>query len=154
QTIKFGVNVRRNWVSSYAALPRTTGQLGFNSMTDFVNGSLDNGSTYSQNFTRSGAQPLSMYSLGFYGQDEWRIRPNLTWTVAIRFDRNSNIHCNGCFNELPAPFSAIIHDQNIPYNQTIRTGVRNAFPSIQGIEGEPRTGIAWGVTKSTVIRGG
>ena len=57
---------------------RTSGLLTFNSMTDFVNGSLANGSTYSQNFTQVGAENLSMYSAGFYLQDEWKVRPNLS----------------------------------------------------------------------------
>jgi hypothetical protein len=35
---------------------------------DFVNGNLLN-STYQQNFWAIGAQALTMYSLGFYGQD-------------------------------------------------------------------------------------
>ncbi len=155
QTIKFGGNVRKNWVSTYAALPNTSGLLTFNSMTDFVSGSLDNGSTYTQAFPRVGAEPLSMYSLGFYGQDEWKIRPNLTWTVAIRFDRNSNITCgNGCFNEFAGPFGPINHSSTTPYNQSINTGLKSAFPSLEPIIGTPRTGIAWSVTKSTVIRGG
>ena len=157
QTIKFGGNVRKNWVATYATLPNTSGLLTFNSMTDFYNGSLDpnNGSVYSQSFPREGAENLTMYSLGFYGQDEWKVKPNLMWTVAIRFDRNSNIHCGaGCFNELSGPFSPLLHNVNTPYNQTINTGVNNAFPYIEPIVGEPRTGIAWSVTKSTVIRGG
>ncbi len=64
-------------------------------MTDFVNGSLVNGSTFSQNFTQIGAEDLKMYSLGFYAQDEWKLRPNLTLTLAMRVDRNSNINCRG-----------------------------------------------------------
>ena len=34
-----------------------------------------------------------MYSLGFYVQDEWKVQPNLTVTLALRMDRNSNINC-------------------------------------------------------------
>jgi hypothetical protein len=154
QTVKFGMNLRKNWVSTYAALPNTSGTLTYNSMTDFVNGSFDNGSTYSQAFPVIGAQPLRMYSVGFYGQDEWKVRPNLTWTVAMRFDRNSNISCGGCFNELSGPFAPLTHNPSVPYNQTIFTNLKQAFPAIEPIVATPRTGVAWGVTKSTVIRGG
>jgi hypothetical protein len=154
-TVKFGGNIRKNWVSTYATQPNQSGTLTFNSMLDFVNGSLQNGSTYSQAFPRVGAQGLNMYSLGFYGQDEWRVKPNLTWTIALRFDRNSNIRCAaGCFTELNTPFSALIHNASIPYNQTIQTGIKQAFRDFETIVPEPRTGIAWSVTKSTVIRGG
>src|SRR5262249_1020295 len=70
--LKFGVNARANFVSSYDALNNTSGLLTFNSMTDFVNGSLDNGSTYAQSFA-NGAQLLRLYSVGFYAQDEWKL---------------------------------------------------------------------------------
>jgi len=154
QTVKFGMNLRKNWVSTYTAFPNTSGTMTFNSMQDFVDGSLGNGSTYSQSFVQIGAVPLKMYSVGFYGQDEWKIRPNLTWTVAIRFDRNSNITCsNHCFNEFNSPFSPMVHDVNTPYNAII-SGKNQAFPSLEPIIGTPRTGFAWGATKSTVIRGG
>ena len=151
---KVGMNFRQNYVSTYAAFPNTTGLFTFNSMTDFLNGSLDNGSTLSQNFTNIGAEPLKMYSLGFYIQDEWKILPNLTATLALRMDRNSNITCGGCFNELGTPFASADHSVTTPYNATIHTGLPTAFPGVEKIVPAPRFGVAYSVTKSTVIRGG
>ncbi|MBV8844411.1 MAG: carboxypeptidase regulatory-like domain-containing protein, partial [Bryobacterales bacterium] len=49
-TFKFGANVRKNFVSSYASQPNQYGNILFNSMTDFWQGSLTNGSTFSQAF--------------------------------------------------------------------------------------------------------
>ncbi|MBV9508133.1 MAG: carboxypeptidase regulatory-like domain-containing protein [Acidobacteriia bacterium] len=153
--LKTGINVRRAFVSTYATLQETSGQLIFNSMTDFVNGSLGNGSTYAQNFTNDGAELLSMYSLGFYVQDEWRARRNLTLTLTMRFDRNSNINCySNCFNETLAPFGQFAHSATTPYNQTIHTGLGSAFPSVEGIVPEPRIGIAYNIARNTVLRGG
>jgi Carboxypeptidase regulatory-like domain len=153
--IKFGVNVRQNGVSTYAALPNTSGLYTFNSMTDFANGSLVNGSTLSQNFTQIGAEDLKMYSLGLYVQDEWKLRPNLTVTLAMRVDRNSNINCPGnCFNELLSPFAQASHTATTPYNSTIHTGLENAFPSVQRAVPEPRIGVAYSLRPTTVIRGG
>jgi hypothetical protein len=152
--IKFGVNARQNWVSTYATLPNATGTFTFNSMTDFVDGSLVNGSTFSQSFPKVGAENVSMYSVGFYGQDEWKVRPNLTLTLALRLDRNSNITCAGCFNELGMPFGSLSHNVSTPYNATISTNVGQAFPSVEKIVPEPRIGLAWGLTPTTVIRGG
>src|ERR1035437_9280304 len=63
---KVGMNLRQNYVSTYATLPNTTGTFTFNSITDFVNGSLANGSTFAQAFPNVGAEPLKMYSMGFY----------------------------------------------------------------------------------------
>jgi len=154
-TFKVGTNTRLNWVSTYATLPLTHGLLTFNSMTDFLNGSLDNGSTFSQAFPRVGAEPLSLYSAGFYVQDEWRARQNLTLTLALRFDHNSNITCGGnCFNEFGSPFSGITHSASTPYNSTIQTGLSHAFPDLQPVVVEPRVGVAYSVTKSTILRGG
>jgi hypothetical protein len=153
-TIKVGLNLRLNYVNTYATLPNTAGLLTFNSMTDFVNGSLANGSTFNQNFPNVGAEPLRMYSLGFYAQDEWKVRPNLTFTLALRLDRNSNITCGSpCFNELGSPFAAASHNQATPYNGSIQS-TSTAFPSVQSIVPAPRVGMAYSVTKSTVIRGG
>ena len=154
-TIKFGTNVRDNFVATYAYGANTSGLFTFNSMTDFVDGALLNGSTYSQNFTGIGAENLKMYSAGFYGQDEWRIRPNLTVTLALRFDRNSNITCSvGCFNELGQPFAQVAHSVTTPYNSTIQTGLKSAFPNVEPVVTSPRIGVAYSVAKSTVLRGG
>ena len=153
-TFKAGMNLRQNYVSTYATLPNTHGLFTFNSMTDFVNGSLGNGSTFSQAFPNVGAQPLKMYSLGFYVQDEWKILPNLTATLALRMDRNSNITCgSACFNELGTPFASATHTATTPYNASIHF-VNTAFPSVESIVPGPRIGIAYSVTKTTVIRGG
>jgi hypothetical protein len=152
--IKAGMNLRQNYVSTYATLPNTTGIFTFNSMTDFVNGSLANGSTFTQAFPNVGAEPLSMYSVGFYIQDEWKVLPNLTLTAALRMDRNSNITCgSACFNELGTPFAAATHTAATPYNASIHS-YTTAFPSVQAVVPTPRIGMAYSVTKSTVIRGG
>ena len=156
-TFKFGANVRKNWVSTYAFGVNTSGLLTFNSMTDFVNGQLTTagGSTYSQAFSRIGAEGLTLYSAGFYAQDEWKMRSNLVLTVALRMDRNSNIQCSAnCFTELLQPFGSADHTVTTPYNQAIHSGLSQAFPSIESVVPEPRVGVAWNVAKNTVIRGG
>jgi Carboxypeptidase regulatory-like domain len=154
-TFKFGTNIRKNWVSTYATLPQQFGLVTFNSMTDFLNGSLTQGSTFAQNFPQVGAEGVTLYSAGFYLQDEWKVRGNLTLTLALRFDRNSNITCAGkCFNELLSPFASLAHNAATPYNTTIHTGLSQGFPSLEPIVTEPRIGIAYRATKSTVLRGG
>jgi hypothetical protein len=151
---KVGMNLRQNYVDTYAALPNTTGIFTFNSITDFVNGSLANGSTFTQAFTNIGAESLKMYSLGFYVQDEWKIKPNLTVTLALRMDRNSNITCgSACFNELGSPFADATHSATTPYNSSIHA-VSTAFPSVEKVVPAPRIGMAYSLTKSTTIRGG
>ena len=159
-TIKFGVNVRENFISTYAYGSNTSGLVTFNSMTDFANGAFASanktGSNYAQAFANIGAESLKLYSLGFYAQDEWKIKQNLTVTLAARFDRNSNIRCSvGCFNELATqPFGQLSQSSATPYTSAIRTGLTEAFPSVEPIVAEPRVGIAYSPTTKTVLRGG
>lgn len=155
-TFKAGVNVRRNVISSYFYGAQTSGLLTFNSMTDFVNASLTDGSSYAQAFATIGAEDETSYSAGFYCQDEWRVRPNLMVTLALRLDRNSNVDCHGCYTELAnqESFNQITHSAAIPYNQTIQTRLNTAFQSVDPIITEPRIGVAYNLTKSTVLRGG
>ena len=41
----------------------------------------------------------SVYNLGIYAQDEWRVKPNLVLDYGIRVDRNGNPACvNNCYN--------------------------------------------------------
>jgi len=125
-------------------------------MTDFLDGALGNGSTYAQSFANIGAENLTLYSAGFYGQDEWKVRSNLTLTLALRLDRNSNIRCSaGCFTELAnQPFGQVDHSATTPYNATIATGLKEAFPGVEPIVPAPRVGFAYSPTQSTVVRGG
>ena len=91
------------------------------------------------------------------GQDEWRVRPNLMVTLSLRLDRNSNYECpGGCFTEFvrQGSFENIAHGATIPYNQSIQTGLTHAFGAVDAISPQPRIGIAYNLTKSTVLRGG
>jgi outer membrane receptor protein involved in Fe transport len=141
---KAGVNVRKNFISSYFYGAQTSGLLTFGSITDFVNASLTANSSYAQAFATIGAEDVTFYGAGFYGQDEWRVRSNLTVTLALRLDRNSNIGCQGCFTELAGQgsFDQIAHSAAMPYNQTILTGLSTAFHSVDPITPQPRIGVA------------
>ena len=156
-TVKFGVNARQIGWTDFGAQAGASGLFTFNSMTDFYTGALNNGSTFTQSFINSGATGLSSYSLGMYGQDEWKVSKKLAVTIAFRFDRNTNISCvnSNCFNELSTPIRAtVLHNAAIPYNQVIKTNVKNAFPAIDAIVPEPRVGFAYSLDEKTIIRGG
>src|SRR5262249_1182273 len=115
------------------------------------------GSAYQQAFPTVGAEDLTFYTAGFYGQDEWRVKRNLTLTLAVRLDRNSNIRCPaGCFSELSGQgsFGTIAHSASIPYNQSIQTQLRTVFASVDSITPEPRFGAAYTFGRSMVLRGG
>jgi hypothetical protein len=100
----------------------------------------------------------AFYSLGLYGQEEWHARSNLTLTLALRADHQSNPVCeNRCFARLAGPFNSISHDPNQPYDSGILTHQKQAFPNTDSIAWSPRFSFAWqplGVSQNTVIRGG
>ncbi len=134
--LKVGVNFRRNDVGDYAYGPNTSGTLTFNSMTDFYNGNLGNGntSTYSQSFTRIGAEHIGLFSLGTYVQDQWKVRSNLTVTLALRIESAGNPSCGrDCFARPASAFQEISHDATQPYNSAIQTGLSNAFKNLDKV---------------------
>jgi hypothetical protein len=161
--IKFGGNFRKNYISDFSMYPGTSGSVNFGSMLDFYNGAMsaDGGSILNHTFTNFGVQRVIYYSLGFYIQDEYKVTPNLTLTLALRLDRNSPETCAAnCFGRFATQFQDLNHDPTIPYNQAVVTGLHQAFPSMQTISAGPRIGFAWTPNThfskpgSTVIRGG
>ncbi len=153
--LKFGVNYRRNLISDYSTGVNTSGLLSINSMTEFVQGSSGGGSDWSQAFTNTGAERMKIYNIGVYAQDQWKASRKLSLTGALRIDRTGNPVCgSNCFTRLISPFANISHDPNVPYNQIINTGLKNAFPHIEKVVLAPRAGLTYSVTPNTVIRGG
>ena len=164
--IKFGVNYRGNRISSFASGLQTSGLLTVNSLQDFYNGvvsqsgvsaTANGGDTYLQAFAKQTGYPESYYSLGLYIQDEWRVNTSLKLTFAVRADRNSNEVCRiNCYARTAGSFANADHNPNTPYDQTILTGLHDAFPQYQPIGWGPRAGFAWTPTakRDLVVRGG
>jgi hypothetical protein len=107
------------------------------------------------------AQPQRSTGFGgfqAYVQDEWRARPNLTFTLALRAEHRMNFWCdNRCFSHLVAPFEEISHDPKQPYKQVLLRNQRHALQNVDRIDWSPRFGFAWqpfGVSHSSVLRGG
>jgi len=156
--LKFGVNFRRIDFADYRIASLHSGDLRIGSITDFVNGVLTSatGSVLRQQFSQGTDEQINNYSVGFYGQDEWRATPNLTVTAALRLDRNSNEACTSkCFVLFNGDFNSISHDSATPYNQSVSTGQSTIFHGLQRVVWEPRVGFAWTPGgRNTVIRGG
>lgn len=155
-SLKFGVNFRRNDITDYSpgGFLGTIPLAEFATESSFLAGTAD---AYEQAFPTRPTQPIALYSLGLYAQDEWALRPSLKVTLSLRAEHNSNPICQtNCFSNFSTSFLGISHDPNQPYNQAIQNGRHTAFPDYQSISWEPRLGFAWqpfGVGK-TVIRGG
>jgi outer membrane receptor protein involved in Fe transport len=152
---KLGITFRRDDVADLAYGVFTSGVMVFDSMTDFVTGILNNGSTYTQNFTRVEAEHIDLYNMGIYGQDQWKISPKLSLTLALRLDRAKNPSCGtDCFAGLGTSFENLAHSATLPYNSAIQLGMSNLFRSIDPIIPEPRIGLAYSLDNKTVVRGG
>jgi len=158
--LKFGVNFRRIDFADYGPGSNLTGDLRMSSMTDFANGvlSVAGGSVLRQQFSPYKDRQLNNYSLGFYGQDEWRVNSNLKLTLSLRLDRNSNETCpSNCFAHLSGDFlGGMSHNVATPYNQSVLVGQSGLFSSLERIVWEPRAGFAWSPAfhRSTAVRGG
>lgn len=155
---KTGIKFRRNDISDHDYGLFNSGLLIPFTVTDFFNGG-STGSILLQNFPTSLDQPIAIYSLGGYAQDDFKIRSNLTLTLSLRIDHPSNPICNkNCFARLTGPFSSINHDPTIPYNQVILTNQHQALSGLDSVLWQPRFGFAWqpfGSRKNqTVVRGG
>ncbi|MGC2403746.1 MAG: carboxypeptidase regulatory-like domain-containing protein [Acidobacteriaceae bacterium] len=154
-TFKAGVDFLRDDLNVFQYGNQTAGTIT-TSLLDFYNGG-GASTSYLKSFPTASHRGFAAYDLGFYGEDDWAIRPGLKLTLALRFDRQSNSNCpSNCFARLAAPFEDTNHDPSIPYNQAIQTGVSQAFYSATPIAVEPRLGFAWSPfgSKDTVVRGG
>jgi len=154
--LKFGLNFRRYDITDYSpgGFFGTVPLAEFATESSFYKGSVD---AFQQAFPARPTQPVALYGLGLYAQDEWAVRPSLKVTLSLRNEHNSNPICQtNCFSNFPTSFLDISHNPSQPYNQAIQSGRHQAFPDYQSLAWEPRVGFAWqpfGLGK-TVFRGG
>ncbi len=162
-TLQFGVNDRNNRISdSSTATASVVGTYNFADLTDFANGivnSTSKGSTYTQSFPLLQTVHTRLNSLGFYAQDEWKLRRNLNVTYGVRFELQGNPSCKeNCYSRTNTAFLASGYQAGIsvPYNQTLQTGLPKNFKNFEGIVTEPRFAFAYSPLGEgkTVIRGG
>ena len=157
-TLAFGLSFNRTDVSDHNYGILFAGLVTVFTVADFfAGGNGPAGDSLMQNFPATRVKPFAFYELGFYGQDDWRLKPNLHVTLSLRADHNSNPVCQqNCFARLAEPFDELDHDVNIPYNQAIATNLHQAWRHFTGLVWQPRVGFAWTPSglKSTVLSGG
>jgi hypothetical protein len=158
----FGVSMDREHGDD--CIHNAAGQLLPQTLRAFYEGGFDPASknidftTLGQAFPRQPKLSGGYGGIQAYAQDEWRARPNLAFTLALRVEHRANFWCeHHCFSRLVAPFEEISHDPNQPYNQVLLTNQSHALQSLDRIDWSPRFGFAWqpfGVSHSSVLRGG
>lgn len=139
--------------SPNASIP--AGQGGFDSWASFLLGYPASG-----NINRNVTTALSQLVTGLYVQDDWKIRPNLTINMGLRWDAETGFgerHNRwGTFNpNITNPLSA-----GVGFN--IRGGAQflgsngsptRTSPTYYNKVG-PRLGLSWSLNDRTVVRGG
>ncbi len=160
----FGVNFLQTYLTGGGYNYSGTGQIFPQTVNAFFYGGVDPSNPKTgftalyQTFPISTWNRFAFYSLGLYGQEEWHARANLTLTLALRADHQSNPICKTrCFARLAGSFDSISHDPDQPYNQAILINQKQAFQNTDSIVWSPRFSFAWqplGVSHNTVIRGG
>jgi hypothetical protein len=160
-TLKFGTKFLRYDVSDKDFGVFTSGLVTPNSVAAFFNGGVDpatnTSSVLQQSFPSALSQPIALYTLAFYGEDDWKIKSNLTLTFALRVEHESNPVCQtDCFNRLNAPFLQADNNVNVPYSTDVLQGLHQELQGLSSILWQPRFGFAWSPrgSRSTVIRGG
>jgi len=165
-TLKLGLYFHRNLISDHDYGFFTSGYDLPLSLDDFYSGGQGLNSAASgggttvllQNFPSSLNQPIKLYQLGWYVQDEWKATSNLKLTFALRMDHNSTPNCGtACFARFSGAFASIADPTAAkPYNQSIQTGQSQALTGFTKVAFQPRFGFSWSpsMMKNTVIRGG
>lgn len=153
-TLKLGVYFHRNLVSDQDAGIFTNGETLALGVQGFYAGQALQAE---QAFLSAPEELIKLYQLGWYVQDEWKVKNNLKVTLALRADHNSIPTCQtNCFARLNGPFASINHDVATPYNQSVVSGLNQALPSFTTVAWQPRFGFSYNPTalKNTVLRGG
>ena len=153
-SLKFGANFRRYDITDYTFGTFNNPLSVITSVTDFYNGIAGE---FVQNFPNRQTEPVALWGLGLYAQDEWRVNKSLKITLALRGEHNSNPNCNlNCASYLGSPFLGTSVSGDTPYNQMILANQAGVFRGTDTVNLAPRFGFAWspGGSDKTVIRGG
>jgi hypothetical protein len=154
-SISFGWTMRRDDVTDYSPSEFTASPEAVATNNSFEEGYSDE---WFQQFPTRLTQPVALYGMGWYIQDQWKPIPNLTVTAGLRMEHNSNPVCQtNCFSRLSGNFSDVSNDPTSPYNQLIVYDQHQAMHHLQVLAWEPRVGFAWlpgGSDSHTTVRGG
>jgi hypothetical protein len=88
-TLKGGADIRHVWVKSFF-VPTIRGLLRYGTMQQFID---DTPEAFQLNSPLPGGQSINYYSWNdyfFFVQDEWRIRPDLTLNLGLRYELAGN----------------------------------------------------------------
>lgn len=154
-SVKFGVSYKRNDVTDFGPQQYVVPRVSNEALSDLAAG---NATTFQQNFPQRQTEPIALYALAGYLQDEWKATPSLTLTASFRAEHNSNPVCqSNCFANLQNGVASLNGDTTQAYNAKISSGLHTLFPSYDQVSYQPRVGFNYAPASmhgNTVVRGG
>ncbi len=146
--LKIGFEFRRTTIQQFFN-KYFRGRLSFDTLSDFLSGTVDGGFQYFGNSTRHTAEN----SYGVYFQDGFRLTPRLTFNYGLRWDYFGVVHeKNNLFSNIT---SLDLAGANFTLTQVGTGGLSKLYePDYNNFA--PRASLAWDVTGRgrTVIRAG
>lgn len=159
-TLRVGLEINniREYDSQSGAATRPT--FNFNNLLDFVQDEATTESATPVNLlTHQQATYYRAYRalyMGYFAQDDWKVTPNFTLNLGLRFDAMPNF-----FSILSPRLTNFYLGQGATYDQQIANGYTALAPSDHVLNHNlfavtPRAGFAWDVfgTGKTALRGG
>ncbi len=158
-TVKVGFTMRRDDITDYTSSEHNISFAGGENILldpgSFAAGYSDE---WVERFPLRLSEPVALYVMGAYVQDQWKPTPGLVITAGLRAEHNSNPKCNtNCVANFANNFDTLSKDPTTAYNSLITAGRKRAFFEQQNVAYEPRIGFALqpgGATSKTTIRGG
>jgi len=147
-SFKFGYEYRRTSINQFFDI-NYRGKLEFDSLQDFLSGTVDGGGQSSGDSTRHSAQD----SHGVYAQDTWRLSPTLTANLGLRWDYFGIFHEENNLLSNITDFDAAA--ATVTLTQVGQPGLAKLYqPDYKNFA--PRVSVAWDVTGKgqTVVRAG
>jgi hypothetical protein len=157
--IKVGFNMRRDDITDYTSSEHVYGNNGAEQIIlDPGSFAAGFGDEWAERFPLRLSEPVALYVMGGYVQDQWKPMPGLTLTAGLRMEHNSNPKCNtNCVSNFSTNFDNLPTTSDVPYNTLFSSGRKRAFFEQQNVAYEPRVGFALqpgGSSSKTTIRGG
>ena len=145
-SFKFGGNFRRYDVSDHNFFynyPRVF----FGAGSSIPGGTLQGFSEglagrYRQSDNQASNVPIALWGLGVYAQDEWKVKQNLTLTLAMRVEYNSNPVCQiNCFANYKTSWNNLPSVQAGDNAGQHSVHLRHRLQPAQGLPGRGRHGL-------------
>jgi len=156
--MKFGANFRRYDITDYIFGVLNKPLIYQLDEADFYSGLAY---LYRERVPSRQSQPIAIWGLGIYAQDEWSINRSLKLTLALRLEHNSNPVCQlNCASQLNGNFYDLLASGALsataPYNSFVDANRHQVWRGTDAINISPRMGLTWspGGNGKTVLRGG